>query len=181
MNDIEQIWKDYYTKLYAFVVKRVAEKDAEDILQDVFVKINDGIDGLKTEGKLENWMYRITRNSIIDYYRSKKQIDDLPSIAEELQTDEENEASKEIMSCFAPMILNLPDKYRTALTLSELEGKTQKELAELENLSLSGAKSRVQRGRDLLKKMLEECCQIETDKCQHPISCEKKKDNCKYC
>jgi RNA polymerase sigma-70 factor, ECF subfamily len=61
------------------------------------------------------------------------------------------------------MIQLLPENYREAVILSELKGLTQKEVARLQGTSLSGAKSRVQRGRSLLKNMLAECCRLEFD------------------
>ena len=79
------------------------------------------------------------------------------------------------------MIEQLPDKYREAIKLSEIEKKTQKEVAELEKISLSGAKSRVQRGRALLKAMLHDCCQIEINKNNQLVSYEKKDKDCKFC
>jgi RNA polymerase sigma-70 factor (ECF subfamily) len=79
------------------------------------------------------------------------------------------------------MIEELPDKYRDAVKLSEIERKTQKEVAQREKISLSGAKSRVQRGRALLKVMLHDCCKIEINKNNQLVSYEKKDKDCKYC
>ena len=88
---------------------------------------------------------------------------------------------KELSFCLEPMIQELPDKYRHAIQLSELENKTQQEVAEQEGISLSGAKSRVQRGRALLKDILEDCCQFELNQQNQILSYEKKKQNGKYC
>ncbi len=79
------------------------------------------------------------------------------------------------------MVKELPDKYREAVQLSELENRTQKEVAELENISLSGAKSRVQRGRALLKTMLHDCCQIEINQNNQLVSYERKEKDRKSC
>lgn len=79
------------------------------------------------------------------------------------------------------MIKELPDKYRNAVQMSEMESKTQKEVAVQEGISLSGAKSRVQRGRALLKTMLHECCQFEINKENQIVSYEKKDQDCKFC
>ncbi|HHC73482.1 MAG TPA: RNA polymerase sigma factor SigZ, partial [Thiothrix sp.] len=80
-----------------------------------------------------------------------------------------------------PMVKMLPDKYKKAVQLSEIEGKTQQEVAKLEGISLSGAKSRVQRGRKLLKAILNECCQIEINRRNQPVSYEPKEQTCKIC
>ena len=75
-----------------------------------------------------------------------------------------NDARAEIAHCIAPMVRGLPDNYRRAIELTELEGMTQAAAAERLGLSLPGAKSRVQRGRARLKEMLLRCCEIETDR-----------------
>jgi RNA polymerase sigma-70 factor (ECF subfamily) len=161
MKKTEDIWNDYHDKLSAFLRARVADDMVEDIHQDVFVKIHSKIDSLKESTKLESWFYQITRNAVIDYYRSKRPTVDLPDWIEQAQTDEDETIRKELSSCLTPMIEQLPDKYRGAIKLSEIESKTQKEVAEIEKISLSGAKSRVRRGRAILKGMLDECCKFE--------------------
>ena len=92
---------------------------------------------------------------------------------------EENTIKKELSLCLEPMINTLPHKYRHALQMSEMENKTQKEVSEKEGISLSGAKSRVQRGRGLLKSMLFDCCQFEMNNKNQVVSYEKK--NCRFC
>lgn len=174
MKATENIWNEYHNKLSAFIRTRVASDVAEDILQDVFVKIHAQLDSLKENTKLESWLYQITRNTVIDYYRSKWPTEDLPDWLAQPQPGEEETVRKELSSCLAPMIEQLPDKYRSAVQLSEMENKTQKEVAELEKISLSGAKSRVQRGRALLKTMLLNCCHIEINQNNRLVSYEKK-------
>ncbi|MEM7130520.1 MAG: RNA polymerase sigma factor SigZ [Chloroflexota bacterium] len=181
MKTIEDIWFDYHSKLSSFIGSRVDHDAAEDILQDVFVKIHTRIDSLKDNAKLESWIYQITRNAVIDYYRSKRPADDLPDWIEQPQPNESETIRRELSSCLLPMIEQLPDKYRTAITLSEVQGKTQTEVAEVANISLSGAKSRVQRGRGLLKSMLHDCCLIELNQHNQLISFEQYAKDCKFC
>ena len=151
---------------------------ADDILQEVFIKIHSRIDSLKEGTKLENRLFQITRNTIIDHYRSKKPDEALPEwIAQPLPDDEEI-IRGELSVCLDPMIKELPDKYREAIRLSEIERKTQKEVAELEGISLSGAKSRVQRGRSLLKTILHECCEIEVNQKNQLIDYQKRSKDC---
>jgi RNA polymerase sigma-70 factor (ECF subfamily) len=181
MKNIEDTWIQYHKRLHAFIRSRVDDDVAEDILQDVFVRIHSRLDSLKENTKLESWLFQITRNAVIDYYRSKKPTADLPDWIEETKLDEDELIRKELSSCLAPMIEELPDKYRDAVKLSEIERKTQKEVAQREKISLSGAKSRVQRGRALLKVMLHDCCKIEINKNNQLVSYEKKDKDCKYC
>ncbi len=159
----EKIWKEFYDKLRSFVQLRVSAKDdAEDIVQEVFVRIHNKIDTLKDNQKLESWIYQITRNAIIDYYRSKKEKVELHDDLE-IDEDSENEAIKRLSPSIIKMIDHLPYIYKEAIILTEYKGLKQKELADSLGISLTGAKSRVQRGRKLLKEMLHDCCAFEFD------------------
>jgi RNA polymerase sigma-70 factor, ECF subfamily len=181
MKTTEDIWLEYHNRLHAFIKGRVTDHQAEDILQDVFLKIHTRIDTLRDGAKLESWLYQITRNAVIDHYRSKKETVGLPDWIEQVPSDTDGTIRRELSLCLAPMIEQLPDKYRVAIQLSEIEGKTQKEVAELEEISLSGAKSRVQRGRAQLKSMLLDCCQIEVNHNNQLVLWEEKEQECKTC
>jgi len=182
-NQTENIWIEYHEKLLLFIKSRVSDSFiAEDILHEVFIKIHAKLDMLDEPIKLRSWLYQITRNTIIDYYRTRKIETELPDwIVEPTQIDTEEIIRQELSSCLAPMINNLPEKYRLAIQLSEIEGKTQKEVAKQENISLSGAKSRVQRGRTMLKTMLHDCCQLEINKSKQIIDYSVKDKFCKFC
>lgn len=161
----KKIWDDFGLRLKKFILKRVrVEQDAEDILQQVFIKIHTHIDELRDEDKLEFWLYRITRNAINDFYRRRRiqteSLDDAEDVMEDTSTLEDH---AEMGSCLRPMIEQMPAKYSQALVLTELEGLSQQQLAEKLNLSFSGAKSRVQRARQGLKEMLLAGCHLEFD------------------
>ena len=168
-------------KLSSFIRSKVAEDMVDDLIQDVFMKIHTRIDSLKEGAKIESWLYQITRNTIIDHYRSKRTTEKLPDWIEQAQPETEETIKLELLSCLEPMVKELPDKYRNAVQMSEMESKTQKEVAEQEGISLSGAKSRVQRGRTLLKSMLHDCCDFELNKSNQVVSYDKKGKDCKYC
>lgn len=181
MKETENIWFEYHKKLSTFIRSRVANDVADDLLQEVFVKIHTWIKSLKEDTKLESWLYQITRNAVIDYYRSSRPTENLPEWIEQIKPDEVETVRRELSSCLEPMIKQLPDKYREAIQLSEIERKTQKEVSEIQNISLSGAKSRVQRGRALLKAMLHDCCEFEFNQNNHLISYKKKDRDSKFC
>jgi RNA polymerase sigma-70 factor (ECF subfamily) len=120
-----------------------------------------------------SWVYQITRNAIADHYRSPRGRRELPAgLATEIEEDlkakpveeDETEATYELSRCLRPMIDRLPGDYREAITLVELEGLTNQEAAQKLGLSVPGMKSRVQRGRQQLRNMLDECCLIELDR-----------------
>ena len=178
----EKIWIDYHNKLLSFIYSRVNNGPvAEDILQDVFVRIHARIDTLKEENKLSSWLYQITRNAIIDYYRARKLTEDLPETLLSPEEDPTEKVRKDIEGCLEPMIASLPNKYRQALVLSDIEGRPQKELAKTQDLSLSGAKSRIQRARAMLKDMMLECCTFEYDNRDKVVDYEVKGNSCDKC
>ncbi|HKF37839.1 MAG TPA: RNA polymerase sigma factor SigZ [Ktedonobacteraceae bacterium] len=132
-------------------------------LQDVFLKIHTHIDTLREADKLQSWIYQIARNAIHDYYRMHQTALELPEMSY-MPDDRFDDVVSELIPCIQHMIDDLPADYRQALILTEYEGLTQKELAERLGISLSGAKSRVQRAREKLKIMLLNCCHFEFDR-----------------
>src|SRR5215469_2325015 len=168
----EGVWEAFHTPLLQFIRRRVSdESTAEDVLQDVFLNIHQHVDTLRDVKKLERWMYRITRNAIIDSYRHSRPMTTLEA-QEVLDLPEElpdADVVSELLPSVRAMVRNLPELDRQALVLTEYQGLTQKELAERLGLSLSGAKSRVQRAREKLKQQLLDCCHFELDRRGHII------------
>ena len=179
MENIEGIWKEYHDRLHGFIAGRIGDPSAaDDILQEVFLRVHSSIDTLNDDSKLRSWLYRITRNSIVDYYRSHKSMGELPESLSDPEEKLTETQRNEIGRCLNPMFQSLPENYRQALEMAEVEGLTQKELAAREGLSLSGAKSRVQRGRSMMKKVLTDCCQFEFDRRGGVIGYERKGPSC---
>jgi RNA polymerase sigma-70 factor (ECF subfamily) len=106
------VWEKFRDSLRRFILKRVKdEHDAEDILQDVFLKIHDNIDNLKDENRFQAWIYQIARNTVIDYYRSRKPAAELPEVPQK-PADEpaaDKDVTGEIVSCLNSMIDGLPE------------------------------------------------------------------------
>jgi RNA polymerase sigma-70 factor, ECF subfamily len=164
MTTVEHIWTEWSTNLKQFILKRVSDQSiADDVLQEVFFKIHARIHTLKDIRKLQGWIYRITRNTIIDYYRCKKTMAQLPETVRELDSEETNGVIEEIIPCIEAMVEELPAKYRQALKMTVYTGLTQKQMGEELGISVAGAKSRVQRAREKLKTELLDCCHIELD------------------
>ena len=168
----ERVWEEFHAPLQQFIRRRISdEATAEDVLQDVFLRIHQHMDTLKDVRKLEGWIYQITRHAIIDAYRSSRPMATLEA-AEVLDLPEElpdDDVVSELLPCVRAMVKNLPELDRQALVLTEYQGLTQKELAERLGLSFSGAKSRVQRAREKLKQQLLDCCHFELDRRGHII------------
>jgi RNA polymerase sigma-70 factor (ECF subfamily) len=164
VEKIELIWKEYHDNLLSFIQKRVNDNNmSEDILQDVFVKILTKINTLKNNSKLRSWLYQVTRNAISDYYRDKKKADSISASGFAPEFENEDNMMREVEGWVGCLIKGLPDIYREAVELSEIEGIPQKDIAKKLNISYPNARSRVQRGRNLLKNRLTQCCMINAD------------------
>ncbi|MBC8044036.1 MAG: RNA polymerase sigma factor SigZ [Rhizobacter sp.] len=158
---LEEIWIQFHREIGAFIRSRVkSEALAEDILQDVFVKIHAGISALRNESELRAWIYQIARNRIVDSYRARTDTVELSEMLTET-IDEQDKLITNLAPSVRKMVLQLPPLYRDALLLTEYDGLTQRQVAERLGLSISAVKSRVQRAREKLKEMLLACCHFE--------------------
>jgi len=160
----ENVWEAFSRPLQRFIQRRVTDEySAEDILQDVFLKIHSRIETLHDHDRLAAWIFQIARHAIADYYRGQRATSDIPATLaapDELAGDD---VAQELAPCVAAMVEQLPDMYREALWLTEYQGLSQKELSERLGISFSGAKSRVQRARAKIKEQLLDCCHFQFD------------------
>lgn len=173
---VESLWRTFHEQVHAFVLRRVPSAiDADDVVQDIFLRIHQGINNLRADHQVQAWVFTIARRTIADFYRKHYRrlaethsgLDDLPASEESPISGNratfagDHSVHEEVLSWLRPMIAQLPEKYRVPLYLADVEGYTQREVAERLGLSLSGAKSRVQRARVMLGNVLNTCCQVE--------------------
>ena len=192
----EELWQGMHDGLRAFIARRVSDQShAEDVLQDVFVRVHRQMDSVNDPRRIVSWIYQITRNAIIDYYRKPGRRHEIPaglstdievfggdlSVPERFGPEESGDSGLELAACLRPMVERLSRDYRDAITLVELEGLTQQDAAKRMGISLSGMKSRVQRGRKQLKQLLDDCCLIELDRRGGVIDYQTRKGDCDPC
>lgn len=181
---VNDIWIKYSKPIKGFILKKInSEQDADDIMQEVFIKIYNNISSLKDDKKVNAWVYQITKNAISDYYRRQGKSVKLVELSENLTNDliEDTSFNYKIAECLEAMIDNMKDEYKQAILLTEFGNLTQIELSKKMGISISGAKSRVQRAKKKLKKTLLNCCNFEFDHFGNVIYYEHKSNNCKYC
>jgi len=165
-HSTEELWKLLSDRLRGFFSRRVSDPDAvEDLLQETFLRIHRGLAELDDGQRIVAWVFQVARNLVVDYHRSRPEVAPEDQGAETEEHAEESDANlnDEVRAWLPAMIAGLPETYRRALELSELEGLSQQRVADELGLSLSGAKSRVQRGRGKLKDLLFDCCSFERD------------------
>jgi RNA polymerase sigma-70 factor (ECF subfamily) len=161
-------WAETTAQLQAFIARRVDNPHiADDITQDVLTRCLAG-GALDTVDNPTGWLYRAARNAVIDHYRLRRRHQPLLD-ADEHWTEPEvgnsgpNDATRELARCLQPLVEQLPPIYRDALTRVDLHGETHQQAAAATGISLSGMKSRVQRGRHQLRDLLTTCCAVHTD------------------
>lgn len=168
ISALENIWTLFDAPLKTFIRSRVPDADtADDLMQEVYLKIHTHLHTVRDHQRLSAWIYQVARHVIYDYYRGRKTETPLGETMLDLfaqPEDVEDEIIVRLHQSVRAMVAALPVEYRDALILTEYHSLTQRELAEWLGLSLSGAKSRVQRGRKMLREMLLACCHFEFDR-----------------
>ena len=170
----KMLWRQFSDQVRGFIKSKVSnDAEAEDVLQDIFIRIHEGIGNLRNEDRVQSWVFGIARRALADFYRKKGRGKEEPAGAEIQTGGDDNPAidlnkyegdhsvHEEVLSWLIPMIDELPEKYGKPLKMADVEEKTQQEVADHFGLSLSGAKSRVQRARQKLGEVLAACCEVE--------------------
>ena len=178
-----EVWHALSVDLRKFLRVRVpTESDADDLVQDVFVRVVEKIGSLRQAGRIESWVYQIARNAIADFYRRRANHPTHAVDDEVFETHDENDGGNQnhvVGTWLALMIGQLPEIFRDPVRMYEIDGLGQAEIAGRLGVSLSGAKSRVQRGRSQLEQILRDCCGFDLDRRGNVIGCKPvKPDGC---
>ncbi len=179
--DIEQLWSEYRTSLKAFLQARVSNPaDVDDLLQDILIKAYKNLDSVNSKSSLKSWLFQIANHTVIDFYRKNRTFDTLNP--DQLKHDDQAEnIEQELSRCVEPFIKALPKQTCELLTAIDLNGVSQKDWAAKHGMSYSTLKSRVQKGRQQLRELFEDCCRFSLDQQGHVIDYESKIKNCKNC
>jgi RNA polymerase sigma-70 factor (ECF subfamily) len=195
-SETDLLWTEFSDRLRRFIAHRVAnEADAEDILQEVFLRLHQRRDAVRRGDRLGAWLFQVTRNAIVDHYRSPARRRELAAgetldMTIDVPSDDVDaadaardaaQAQQELATCLRPMVGHLPDRFREAVTLVDLEGLTQPQAAARLGLSVSGMKSRVQRGRQALRQLLVACCPVQLDSGGRVVDYDRPESACVHC
>ncbi len=171
LTPTEHLWEQLSGKLRNFLLQRVSDPEvAEDLLQETFLRVHTKLDGIVDDRRTTAWVYQVARNLVVDHYRAADRnladtiLEESVPPLDDSTTGAPTNLNMQVEGWLKPMIEQLPDDYRVAVKQYELEGKPQYALAQDLGISLSGAKSRVQRGRIKLKGLFQACCSFEQDR-----------------
>jgi RNA polymerase sigma-70 factor (ECF subfamily) len=169
-------WREVEARLRPFVARRVAPSDVDDVVQETFVRVYRGLATLEDGERFGAWVYRIAGNAIADNERQRARHPPSPGApgnepTDASDADPDDHLEGELGECIALFVARLPSPYREAVTLTELEGLTQKDAAAMLGVSLPAIKSQVLRSRERIRRMFEDCCEISVDCRGHVIQC----------
>lgn len=187
------IYDEFHGKIHHYLKRLVGEQEAEEVTQVVFEKISRNLHTFKGEAKLSTWIYRIATNAALDRQKSSAFRHSpsgpqaplpihLPEIEIPVSKSRENPdvpdkkiIRGEMNECIREFVEKLPPDYKTIITLIELEGFSNKEVAEILEISLDAAKIRLHRARARLRKDLEAGCDFYSDE-RSELACDRKQD-----
>jgi len=190
-EDFQTIHASYRPRICRYLARLVGQGEAEDLAQEVFVRVSRGLPDFRGDSKLSTWIYRIATNVATDRLRSRSfretqrdkanppdggSVEDVDALPEEKNPSLERQLMREQMSsCVHDYINTLPENYRAVVTLSEIEGLANQEIAEILGLTLDVVKIRLHRGRVRLKEKLRTGCRFERDE-EDILVCDPKAD-----
>jgi RNA polymerase sigma-70 factor (ECF subfamily) len=155
-KDQEILYRRHAAKFYAVCLQYTGNDDeAQDILQEGFIKIFENLGSYKYEGSFEGWMRRIMVNTALEKFRSKHnlyRVDDINNIPEpDAEPYNEDYVGLEA-SDLLEIIRELPPKYRMVFNLFAIEGYSHKEISQMINISEGTSKSNLARARIILQR-----------------------------
>lgn len=190
----QDIYTQYRPKILIYLRRLVGDADAEDVAQEVFVKVDKALEGFRGDSSLSTWIYRIATNTATDHLRKfpPRQVLDFPSISPDDDTSPDDTMPddgapvldtllirKDMNECIRGIVESLPDNYRSVLVLSEFEGLTNAEITEIAGISLDTVKIRLHRARTRLRKELETKCNLYHDE-RNELACDRKTPRLKF-
>ncbi len=190
IEDFDQIYQEFYPRIFSYLTRLVGRHDAEDIAQEVFLKVNAALPNFRGDSNLSTWIYRIATNAAMDYLRkapgqsvrkaaaapSDEYLlpDDAETAEKECSASLDSEAiRKEMNACIRGIVDSLPEDYRTVLALSEMQEFSNAEIAQVLGVSLETVKIRLHRARARLRKKLEANCNFYRDE-RNELACDRK-------
>jgi RNA polymerase sigma-70 factor (ECF subfamily) len=193
-QDFPIIYAEYRPKIVGYLRRLVGDADAEDVAQEVFVKVGKALEGFRGDSSLSTWIYRIATNTATDHLRkfASRQVLDFPNVSSDDDTTPDSTMPdegapvldtllirKDMNECIRGIVESLPENYRSVLVLSEFEGLSNAEISEVAGISLETVKIRLHRARTRLRKELQGKCNFYHDE-RNELACDRKTTPLKF-
>lgn len=186
MKDFDSLYEEFQPRIYRYLSNLTNVSEALDLTQAVFMKVGKSLEDFRGDSSLSTWIYRIATNVAFDHNKhgraqreSEQLLDDESSIEDfPDQADHGTEKAyllQEMNACIRGVIDRMRENYRTVLVLSEIEGLSNQEIAEVLNLSIDTVKIRLHRARAAFRKAMEAQCNFYHDE-RNEIMCDRKQE-----
>ena len=162
-------WRELRAELRRFVAARVPAVDVDDVVQDALARIHRSVARVREPDRVGAWVFQVTRSAIADHGRRQPRARPVDEPIHSGATPVDDAAYASVLACIRPFVALLPEPYREAVTLVELDGASQVAAAQRLGIPISTMKARVQRGRARLRELVEQCCAIELDARNHVV------------
>ncbi len=181
--DFQQVYDDYHVRIRRYLARLTRPADADDLTQETFVRVNEGLAGFRGEASLSTWIYRIATNVAYDRARRRGfQLEarttepDALSTLSTMPVIDVEVARQEMGECVRDYVNQLPPESRAVVVLSEFEDLPDREIAEVLGISVEAAKVRLHRARARLRDLLRKGCQLSRDE-RNELTCEPRPDD----
>ena len=153
MMDKEKIYRDYHGKVCGYIRSKISSaQDAEDLAADVFVKVFEKLDSFdENKASLSTWIYTITRNTLTDYFRTRKVYAEIPETLESDSSVEDDVCTKEMLEILAKALETLDERERDIIILRFYSGKTLREISSQMGISYAYVKVLQNKAFDKIK------------------------------
>jgi RNA polymerase sigma-70 factor (ECF subfamily) len=190
-SEFSEIYSEFYLKIKRYLVRLVGENEAEDVTQTVFEKVNKNLPTFKGDSKISTWIFKIATNSALDRLKSPsykrtpsgplapvplQTVENIEIVSNKPTSPDQKVIRDEMSDCIREFVERLPPDYKTIITLNELEGFTNREIAEILEITLETTKIRLHRARAKLKESLESGCDFYLDGSSE-LACDRKQLN----
>ena len=157
MMDKEKIYRDYHGKVCGYIRSKInSAQDAEDLTADVFVKVFEKLDSFdESKASLSTWIYTVARNTLTDYYRTRRVHEEIPETMPAGSSVEDDVCNNEMLEALANALETLDERERDIIVLRYYSGKTLKTIAEQMDISYAYVKILQNKAMEKLKKYLE--------------------------
>ncbi|MBP2635193.1 MAG: sigW [Firmicutes bacterium] len=193
--NFDEIYETYWSRIHRYVERMIGSHEAEDLTQEIFIKVGNTVESFRNEAQLSTWIYKIATNTVIDRMRKsgykqetnkttllnnmniendKVEISKTSGLGRKVSAVEGQVINKEMNSCIRGIVDSLPEKYRTVLVLNEMEGLKNREIAEVLGITLEAVKIRIHRAKAYLKNELVNQCDFYWDE-RNEMACDRKK------
>lgn len=179
--ELETLWQEYQSNIKAFLFSKVANPaDVDDLLQDILIKTHQNLDTLNSKQSVKPWLFQIANNTIIDFYRKNGRLNEISDegILNRTQDDNDESPPNDLARCITPLLQKLPKENAALLKAIDIEGHAQKDYAAQVGISYSTLKSRVQKSRQMLRALYDQCCHLSFDSYGKVIDYIPKSENC---